>query len=197
MSSPGRPDSPTLNPPPSSPLPLLPPFRAPSGTSRPTATDTARQQGALLGLLSSVCRVIESLYQDLRFLERRFGGDPVRVPKQQLEERRKRVRIVWKTVEKHPGLAWEGEVVRLCERMLGDVLKVYHPFINNGESTTAFMVPWGEYLGTFTGTISDVEEEVDKAVKKLTANDRKTSGTYGGAGSGGGVRIESLMRPLG
>ncbi|EAA27474.1 hypothetical protein GE21DRAFT_2831 [Neurospora crassa] len=227
MSSPGRPDSPNLNPPPSSPLPLLPPFRAPSGTSRPTATDTARQQGALLGLLSSVCRVIESLYQDLRFMERRFGGDAVRAPKQQLEERRKRVRIVWKTVEKHPGLAWEGEVVRLCERMLGDILKgsvafnvgrargyrgrmglgarklvgvgvdVYHPFINNGESTTTFMAPWGEYLGTFTGTISDVEEEVDKAVKKLTANDRKTSGTYGGAGSGGGVRIESLMRPLG
>ncbi|EGO56988.1 hypothetical protein NEUTE1DRAFT_102242 [Neurospora tetrasperma FGSC 2508] len=221
MSSPGRPDSPpTLNPPPSSPLPLLPPFRAASGTSRPTATDTARQQGVLLGLLSSVCRVIESLYQDLRFLERRFGGDSVRASKQQLEERRKRVRIVWKTVEKHPGLAWEGEVVRLCERMLGDILKgegrgyrgrmglgarklvgvgvdVYHPFINNGESTTTFMVPWGEYLGTFTGTITDVEEEVDKAVKKLNANDRKTSGTYGGAGPGGGVRIESLMRPLG
>lgn len=59
------------------------------------------------------------------------------------------------------------------------------------------MVPWGEYLGTFTGTLSDVEEEVAKAVKKLTANDRKTSGTYGGVGPGGGVRIESLMRPLG
>lgn len=68
--------------------------------------------------------MIGSLYQDLRFLERRFGGDSaVRAPKQQLEERRKRVRVVWKMVEKHPGLAWEGEVVRLCERMLGDVLK--------------------------------------------------------------------------
>ncbi|KAK3344753.1 hypothetical protein B0H65DRAFT_523978 [Neurospora tetraspora] len=220
MSSPARPNSPTLppppGPPPSSPLPLLPPFRLPSGTAKPTATDTARQQGALLGLLSCVCRVTETLYQDFRFLERRFGGDPVRAPKQQLEERRKRVRRVWKTVENYPGLALEGEVVRLCERMFGDVLRgefpsdggiappmlttifplVYHPFINNGESTTTFMVPWGEYLGTFTGTISDVEEEVDKAVKKLTAKDRKTSGTGGGGDAGTGVRIESLMRPV-
>lgn len=78
-------------------------------------------------------------------------------------------------------------------RMLTNVsYLVYHPLINNGESTTTFMVPWGEYLGTLTGAISDVEEEVEKAVKKLTTTDRKTS-----ANQSGGVRIESLMRPLG
>ncbi|KAK3392422.1 hypothetical protein B0T20DRAFT_463674 [Sordaria brevicollis] len=206
-SSPGRPDSPTLpnytyspapqsppppNPPPSSPLPLLPPFRLPSGTSRPTTIDTARQQGVLLGLLSSVCKVIESLYQDLQFLQRRFGGDPMRMPREQLDERRKRVRMVWKMVEKHRDLAWEGEVVRGCERMLGDVLRVYHSLINNGESTSTFIVPWGEYVAALTGTISDVEEEVEKAVKKLTTTNRTPSGTHGG-----GVRIEGLMRPLG
>ncbi|KAK1776298.1 hypothetical protein QBC45DRAFT_381426 [Copromyces sp. CBS 386.78] len=221
--SPAQPYSLPHNPPPSSPLPLLPPFRTPSGTiaAKPTAVETARQQGVLLGLLSSVSKVTEALYQDLRFLERRFGGDPVCAPREQLEERRKRVREVLKTVEKYPGLAWEGELVSGCEKMFVDVLKgeffrgdarycapmlttifslVYHPLINNGESMTTFTVPWGEYLGTFTGTISEVEEEVDKAVKKLIedANSRKTSGTYyGGAGAGGKVRSEGLMRPLG
>ncbi|KAK3955894.1 hypothetical protein QBC32DRAFT_204160 [Pseudoneurospora amorphoporcata] len=228
--SPARPYSPPHNPPPSSPLPILPPFRTPSGTTaaKPIAVETARQQGVLLGLLSSVSKVTEALYQDLRFLERRFGGDPVRAPREQLEERRKRVRDVLKTVEKYPGLAWEGELVSGCEKMFVDVLQgeqkghkgrlgqgarwwardklgsvvvdLYHPLINNGESTTTFTVPWGEYLGTFTGTISEVEEEVDKAVKKLTedANSRQTSGTYyGGAGAGGKVRSEGLMRPLG
>ena len=55
---------------------------------------------------------------------------------------------------------------------------VYHPFINNAEGTTAFMVPWEKYLGTFTGTISDLEEEVEKAVKKLTSTDRKPSRNF-------------------
>lgn len=79
---------------------------------------------------------------------------------------------------------------------------VYHPLIDNGESASTFTVLWGEYLGTYTETISNVEKEVDKAVKELTEdpNSRKNSGTYyGGAGAGGNVRSEAprLMRPLG
>ncbi|KAH7635804.1 hypothetical protein B0T09DRAFT_277834 [Sordaria sp. MPI-SDFR-AT-0083] len=222
MSSPtqgrgARPDSPTppsllnsppAHPPPSSPLPLLPPFRASSGSgsttiaSKPTAVETARQQGVLLGVLSSVCRVTDQLYQDLRFPEKKFGKDPVHASREQLEATRKRVRRAWKTVEQYPSLAWEGELVSLCEKMFGDVLRVYHPLIDNGESASTFTVLWGEYLGTYTETISNVEKEVDKAVKELTEdpNSRKNSGTYyGGAGAGGNVRSEAprLMRPLG
>lgn len=65
----------------------------------------------------------DALFQDLGLLEKRLGKDMVRAPRENLEERRKRVREVWKTVEKFPAVAWEVTVVKGCEKMMGDVLR--------------------------------------------------------------------------